>query len=189
MMSSNMYDPSIQNQVAQQQIQALGTQMEKFHSNDPEMLSKIRQANEMNQNNNVQGAASILYTIINRTDKNKEEQENYAMFVYNIQELGSQLFQQLQMQYAQMGSPQGMNSMDPSQMGGYGMQSYKQSYPNHKDQNNDHYQDKEGTEGYGGQMGSMGTYGGMSHYQGGYHNYSGNQGGHQGSQNDFHNNS
>ena len=56
-----MYDPNIQNQVAQQQVQSLGSQMETYHANDSDLMVKIKQAQEMNQTSNVQGAASLLY--------------------------------------------------------------------------------------------------------------------------------
>lgn len=56
-----MYDPNIQNQVVFQQIQLLATEMKTYHAKDNELSAQIKQAGELNQSGNIQGAASILY--------------------------------------------------------------------------------------------------------------------------------
>ena len=52
---------SVENQVAQQQIQQLGQSLEAYHANNSEFLERILKANEMTQSGNVQDAAPILY--------------------------------------------------------------------------------------------------------------------------------
>jgi len=58
---SGLYDPGMQNQIAQQQIQFLIGQVENYHANDEEIMKSLKQANELNQTGNVQTAASIVY--------------------------------------------------------------------------------------------------------------------------------
>jgi len=37
--------------------------MQAYHANDPELLAKIKQAQEINQLGNYQGAASLVYVM------------------------------------------------------------------------------------------------------------------------------
>jgi len=104
----SLYDSNVQNQVAQQQIFYLISQMEGYHVNNQEILSKIKQAQELNNTGNVQAAASVIYDVINRSDKSKEESDNYAIFVQNIQGLVPKIFQQMQQQYSQQASSLGL---------------------------------------------------------------------------------
>lgn len=174
---------SIHNQVAQQQIQQLGQSLEAYHANSIH-LDQIRKAQEMVQSGNVQGAASMLYGLMSRQDRTKEDKENYAIFTYKMQQFGDNLYQQLQSQQFNqpMGSPQ-LGNIDMNQMGGYnagsgynpnsGTSSFKQNYSQ-----NEGYHGKEMN-----QQGHMGSFGGnMAGNYGvqnsGYGHYSGgNQGG------------
>jgi len=97
--------------------------MEGYHVKNQEILSKIKQAQELNNTGNVQAAASVIYVnktschninlsisqdVINRPDKSKEESDNYAVFVQNIQGLVPKIFQQMQQQYSQQASSLGL---------------------------------------------------------------------------------
>jgi hypothetical protein len=106
--SPSFNDSNVQNQIAQQQIFYLISQMEGYHVKNPEMLAKIKQAQELNNTGNVQSAASVIYDVINRSDKSKEESDNYAVFVQNIQGLVPKIFQQMQQQYSQQASSLGL---------------------------------------------------------------------------------
>ena len=57
----SMYDSNVQNQIAQQQIFYLISQMEGYHVNNQEILGKLKQAQDLNQAGNVQTAASVVY--------------------------------------------------------------------------------------------------------------------------------
>jgi len=175
---------NIHNQVAQQQIQQLGQSLEAYHVNSPIHLDQIRKAQEMVQSGNVQGAASILHSIMSRPDRTKEDKENYAIFTYKMQTFGENLYQQLQsQQFTQpMGSPQ-LGNHDMNQMGGfssgfntntttsYNKQNFGQSY--HKD-TNEGYHGKEMNQGhFGGNM--TGNFGMQN--TGGYGGHYANQGG------------
>jgi len=141
-----LMDPTIQNSIAQQQIQYLIQQMENYHANNQQLMVSIKNAQELNNANNTQTAATLLYEIIQRQDKSKEDADNYNNFLAAIQQLGTQLFQQLTVQY---GSQSGGNDM------------YGQSYG--------------GSMGYGGGgMGSQGM--GFSGGMGGSGGYGGGQG-------------
>lgn len=56
-----MYDAATQNQINQQQISYLISQMQEYLANDGERSEKLKQANEMNTTGNVQAAASLAY--------------------------------------------------------------------------------------------------------------------------------
>lgn len=69
--------------------------MEEFHISNPFYMKQINQASELNKGGNVQGAASIIYNLINRNDKSKEDELKYSQFLANIQSLGSNLYAEL----------------------------------------------------------------------------------------------
>jgi hypothetical protein len=112
MMSYMSESSTVQNQIVQQQILSLISQMEKYHSNDKEIISKLMQASELNQAGNVQDAASMVFNIINRQNKTKEDSDQYAIFMQSIQNFGSMMYQQLQMHHAQQ-SFSGMYGFNP----------------------------------------------------------------------------
>jgi len=123
-----LMDPTIQNSIAQQQIQYLISQMENYHANNQTLMVNIKNAQELNNANNTQAAASLLYEIIQRVDKSKDDADNYNTFLAAIQQLGTQLYQQLTIQFgsSQNGSTgyggQGMNYMGyGGEMGGQNM--------------------------------------------------------------------
>jgi len=95
-----------QNQVIQQQISYLIAQMQDYHGSDPEFQAKIKQAQEINDLGNHQGAASLVYEIINRADKSKEDNDNYRTFVQNIQTIQAPSNPVYQQQQQQSYSPQ-----------------------------------------------------------------------------------
>jgi len=85
---------AIQNQIAQVQIQTLGMKMEAFHSHDQELLHPIKQANELVKAGNIQDAASILYSIMNRPEKREGDMPAYSKFQTEIKTLGDSYYEQ-----------------------------------------------------------------------------------------------
>jgi len=131
--TSPLYDPSIQSSIAQQQIQYLIQQMEQYHMGNQQLMVTIRNALELNKANNTQAAAALLYEIIQRSDRTKDDADNYTVFLAQIQTLGQTLMQQLTMQYSatQIGNGGGyedpnpgpyMNYQDMNMNQGMGMQ-------------------------------------------------------------------
>lgn len=118
-MMSSLYNQTTQNQIAQQQIVFLINQMEQYHSNDQDFLAKLKQATELNNSGNIQAAASLVYSIINRPNKTKEEEASYTSFTQQIQSYGSYLYQ---MTYSQNAGMYGFNAqaMMPNPMMGMG---------------------------------------------------------------------
>jgi len=197
--NSNVGGSSIENQVAQQQIQDLGQSLEAYHANNPEFLERIIKANEMSKTGNVQGAASILYGLMSRQDRGPDDVENYAVMTYKMQVLGENLYQQLQSQ--SVGTTPQLGHADMNQMGGFGNNShsnsgYKKNYQksyqqggnshnyNNHNNNSAFYVNKEtnqnqGYQGNQGNQGSFGTFGGIGGIQSviGKYTNGGNQGG------------
>jgi hypothetical protein len=131
----SMYDSTVQNQIPQQQIFYLISQMEGYHTNNQDILNKIKQAQELNVLGNVQAAASVVYTIINRPDKSQEDSENYAKFVQNIQNFGPLLYQQIQLQYTQQASSLGLFGFNSQPMGSNQMMSVTPNLSTNMDMN------------------------------------------------------
>jgi hypothetical protein len=129
-----MFDPNIQSSIAQQQIQFLIQQMEQYHMGNQQLMVTIKNAMELNKANNTQAAAALLYEIIQRPDRTKDDADNYTVFLSQIQQLGQTLMQTLSIQYSaaqmtnggggyeeQQVAPQYMNYQEMNQ--GMGMQS------------------------------------------------------------------
>jgi len=62
----NALGSNLQNQIIQEQISYLIAQMQAYHGSDPEFQAKIKQAQEINDLGNHQGAASLVYVISSR---------------------------------------------------------------------------------------------------------------------------
>jgi len=102
--------------------------MQAYHGSDPEFQAKIKQAQEINDLGNHQGAASLVYEIINRTDKSKEDNDNYRTFVQNIQTIqtpSNPVYHQQQQQQNQHYPPQ------YAQQDAYGMNTQPQGKSAH----------------------------------------------------------
>mmetsp|Transcript_56767 Transcript_56767/g.65044 ORF Transcript_56767/g.65044 Transcript_56767/m.65044 type:complete len:370 (+) Transcript_56767:46-1155(+) len=114
--SNPMNETAYQNQIAQMQLESLIQQLEAYHENDETLLEKIQAAKQQIQGNNIQGAATALNEVIQRTDKEPEDEEKYNEFIANIQELGSKMNQSYPQQQQYTGGPSG--GMMTSPMGG-----------------------------------------------------------------------
>jgi len=69
--------------------------METHHGQNQNFLSKVKQANELNQSGNFQEASKTLFEMINRQNKPQEDQQAYDNFLQQIQNLGQALYQRL----------------------------------------------------------------------------------------------
>lgn len=112
--SYNQSNP--QNQVIQQQIYFLIQNLEQHHRDNMDYLVILKKATEINNTGDSQTAASLVYNIINRTNKTAEEDDYYQSLLEDLQNYGTYLYQQIQSSYPQQ------QASSPSTYSGYGAQ-------------------------------------------------------------------
>jgi hypothetical protein len=145
------YDPSSQNQISQQQVFYMISLLQEYHAKDHDIMEKLKKAQELGQNGNVQAAGSLVNEITGRSNKTEEDSTKYASILQTVQYYGMTVMNQLatQSMYGYGSQPMGMMSsyqgmgMAPS----YGMDS--NSYQPRSYNRTNYRGNSQGGRGYG----------------------------------------